>query len=142
VIPEIAEGSPEENSDCDLDCIGIAARGAATNTRSIARRIFVSAGSLPDWPTRRSARPARQANKKCDSAIHLDDRIVSPSIGIADLRHGMRRQRTVASLATPKEMVSERRPPGMVTFAHNRKLSASGLAAAQAGAGSIDDIKR
>jgi hypothetical protein len=41
---------------------------------------------------RRPARPARQANKKCDSEIHLDDLIVSPLIGIAHLRHGMRRQ--------------------------------------------------
>jgi hypothetical protein len=47
---------------------------------------------LPDWPTRLPARPALQANEKCDSAIHLDEIIVSPLIGIAHLRHGMRRQ--------------------------------------------------
>jgi hypothetical protein len=84
---------------------------------------------LPEWPTRIPARPARQANKKCDSAIHLDDLIVSPSIGMAHLRRGMRRQPTVASLTTPMVMVSECRHAGMVTFARNRKLRACAAAA-------------
>jgi hypothetical protein len=52
---------------------------------------------LPDSPTRIPARPALQANKKCDSAIHLDDLIVSPLIGIAHLSHRMRGQPTIAS---------------------------------------------
>jgi hypothetical protein len=55
------------------------------------------AGFLREWATRLPARPARQANKNRDSEIHLNDLIVSPSIGIAYLRHGMRRQQTVAS---------------------------------------------
>src|SRR5208337_4649366 len=42
-------------------------------------------------------RPARQANKKCGSEIHLDDLIVSPLIGIAHFKHDMRLRRTVAS---------------------------------------------
>jgi hypothetical protein len=92
VIPEVAEGSPEESSDCDLISTGNADMAAVTNTRSIARLTFVPAGLLPDWPTRLPDRPARQANKKCDSEIHLDDLTVSPLIGIAHLRHGMRRQ--------------------------------------------------
>jgi hypothetical protein len=43
------------------------------------------------------ALPARPAIEKCDSEIHLDDHIISPLIGIAHFRQGMRRQRTVAT---------------------------------------------
>jgi hypothetical protein len=68
-----------------------------TNTRSIARCIFAPAGFLLAWSTHLPARPVRQADEKCDSGIRLDDRIISPLIGIADLRHGMRGERTVAS---------------------------------------------
>jgi hypothetical protein len=95
VILEVAEGSPEERTDCDLASTGIAAKAVVTNSRSVARCIIVPAHLLPDWPPRLAVGPSGLANKKCDSEIHLDDRIVSPLICIANLRHGIRRQRTV-----------------------------------------------
>ena len=97
VIPEVAEKYPEGSTDCDLAGTGIAARAAVTNARSVAQRIIVPAGFLSDWPTRLPARPARQANKKCGSEIHLDDRIISPLVCIAHFKHDMRHRRTVAS---------------------------------------------
>jgi hypothetical protein len=63
---------------------------AVTNTSSIAPRTFVLAGLLSDWSERLPARPSWQANKKCGSEIHLDDRMVSPLFGIAHFSHGMR----------------------------------------------------
>jgi hypothetical protein len=97
VIPEVAEGSPEERTDCDLANTGIAARPAMTNTKSVARCIIVPAGLLPDRSMRHPIGPSRLASEKCDSEIHLDDGIISPLIGIAHLRHGMHHRRTVAS---------------------------------------------
>jgi hypothetical protein len=37
------------------------------------------------------------ANEKCDSEIQLDDRTISPLIGIAHFKHDIRHRRTVAS---------------------------------------------
>jgi hypothetical protein len=52
---------------------------------------------LPDWPARLLAKPALQANQKCEFRIQLDGRIISPLIGIAHLGRCMRRQRNVAA---------------------------------------------
>jgi hypothetical protein len=107
VTPEVAEASPAEDSpgerlDCDLAAAGIAVKTAATaNARNIIRQIVVLARLLSDWPTRHPCTPTRPANEKCDSELHLDDRIVSPwfEIGSASpmSRHAMRSERT----ATP-----------------------------------------
>ena len=100
MISEVAEASPTEESpgdrlDCDLAGAGIAAEPAVTtNARNIARRINALAGLLPDWPTRRLAAPASQANETCDSELHLYDRIVSPRFEIGSASHTLATRRS------------------------------------------------
>jgi hypothetical protein len=61
----------------------------------------------PDWPARFFVGPAGLANEESGSEIHLDDRIISPLIGVAHFSHGMHHRRTVACIATLEEMLSE-----------------------------------
>jgi hypothetical protein len=100
VIPEVAERPPAEESpdarlDCDLACAGIAVKTAlTTNASNIARRIIPLEGLLSDWPMRHLAAPPQLTNKKCDSEIHLYDRIVSPRFEIGSASHTLATRRS------------------------------------------------
>jgi hypothetical protein len=95
VIPKVAEGSSEKTIAWDLASTGIAAKDAVTDNKSVARRIIVPAGLLPNVSD--PANPAQSVNEECDAENHLDNRIIPPLICIARFRHDTRHRRAIAS---------------------------------------------